>query len=95
MEVVLALALGLTLGVGLGAAYATRIAAIRRAALGTHTQLARIWPETMPDRSAADMLAGLIRIHLGGETYELPVLPRGASRRWLQSLDQRFADLAA
>ena len=90
----LALALGLLVGSGAGLVYGLRLAARRRAALGAHAQLARLWPAEIPGRSAADILAGVIRVTLGGSTYELPVLPRAASRAWLESLDARFADLA-
>ena len=90
----LILALGFLLGVGFGAARAFRLAAQQRAARGANAALARFWPEQMPNRSAADILAGRIRIVLGGSVYDLPVLPRGASRRWIESLDARFHSLA-
>lgn len=90
----LALALGLLVGSGAGVVYGLRLAARRRAALGAHAQLARLWPAEIPGRSAADILAGVVRVSLGGSTYELPVLPRAASRAWLESLDARFAVLA-
>jgi hypothetical protein len=92
---VLALALGLLVGLWVGATYAIRLAARRRAALGAHAQLARLWPAELPERSAADILAGVVRIVLGGQVFELPVLPRAASRAWLESLDVRFATLAS
>ncbi len=91
---VLALALGLLVGLWAGAGYGVRLIERRRQALGAHAQLARLWPAELPARSATDVLAGVIRVALGGKTYELPVLPRAASRRWLQSLDARFAALA-
>lgn len=91
----LALALGFLLGLGVGAARAYRMAATRRAAAGASGALARIWPETMPARSAADIMAGRIRVVLGAYSYDLPVLPRRQSREWLASLDSRFATLAA
>lgn len=91
---VLALALGALAGFWGGATYALRLAARRRAELGAHAQFARLWPAELPARSAADILAGVVRVALGGHVYELPVLPRGASRAWLESLDARFADLA-
>lgn len=91
----LALILGFVLGLGAGAARAFRLAAARRAAAGASGALARIWPETMPARSAADIMAGRIRIVLGGQVTDLPVLPRRQSREWLASLDSRFSVLAA
>ena len=91
----LALTLGLLVGLWVGAGLGIRLAARRRAALGTHAQLARLWPAELPGRSAADILAGVIRVSLGGTTYNLPVLPRAASRAWLENLDTRFAELAS
>lgn len=91
---VLALALGLLVGLWAGAGLGLRLAARRRAALGAHAQLARLWPAELPGRSAADILAGVVRVSLGGTAYELPVLPRAASRAWLEQLDARFAELA-
>jgi len=52
-------------------------------------------PDVTPTRSAADILAGRVRVYLGGTTYDLPVLPRGPAKRWLEQLDARFATLAA
>lgn len=95
LAILLALGLGLLAGAWAGASYGVRLAARRRDALGTHAQLARLWPAELPARSAADVLAGVIRVVLGGRTYELPVLPRAASRRWLETLDNRFAALGA
>jgi hypothetical protein len=94
LTAVLALALGLLVGLGAGVAYGLRLAARRRAGLGAHAQLARLWPAELPTRSASDILAGVIRVSLGGRVFELPVLPRAASRAWLENLDSRFADLA-
>lgn len=94
LPVFLALGLGLLAGAWAGASYGLRLADRRRKALGAHAQLARLWPAELPVRSATDVLAGVIRVALGGTIYELPVLPRGASRRWLESLDARFAMLA-
>lgn len=93
--VALALALGFLAGLGVGAMRALRLAARQRAVLGASAGIARLWPETMPERSAADILAGRIRVALGGVAYDLPVLPRGASRRWLESLDTSYAALGA
>lgn len=95
LEVILALALGLLVGLGAGASLALRLVARRRAAAGLSAGIARLWPDQLPSRSAADILAGRIRVVLAGTTYNLPVLPRGASRRWLEQLDERFAGLAS
>jgi hypothetical protein len=94
LVVVLALTLGFVLGVGVGALRAFRIAARRRSLAGANAGLARLFPENLPTRSASDILAGRIRVVLGGVGYELPVLPRRASREWLESLDARFAAIA-
>lgn len=95
LAALLALALGLLVGLWAGATYGIRLAARRRASIGAHAQLARLWPAELPARSSADILAGVVRVSLGGTVYELPVLPRAASRAWLESLDTRFAALAA
>lgn len=93
--IALALALGFLVGLGVGAMRAFRIAAKARAMTGASAGLARLWPDAMPERSAADILAGRIRVVLAGQVYDLPVLPRGASRRWLESLDSQYAALGA
>lgn len=90
----LAFVLGLMIGTGVGVARAFRLAARQRAALGASSAIARLWPEAMPERSAADILAGRIRVILGGLPYDLPVLPRGASKRWIESLDSQYRTLA-
>lgn len=90
----LTFALGLLVGLGVGAARAFQLVSNRRAIAGMNAGLARFWPETLPARSAADILAGRVRVVLGGVTYDLPVLPRAASKRWIESLDGRFASLA-
>lgn len=95
LVVALALALGFLLGVGVGAARAFRLTTQRRAAAGASAALASFWPEAMPERSATDILAGRVRLVLAGIPYDLPVLPRGESRRWLESLDLQFATLGA
>ena len=94
IAILLALGLGLLAGAWAGVGFGLRLSERRRQVLGAHAQLARLWPETLPQRSAADILAGLVRVALGGKVYEIPVLPRAASRRWLESLDARFATLA-
>lgn len=91
---VLALALGLLVGSWVGARLALRRYLAARAAIGAHAQLARLWPAELPERSAADIMAGVVRVVLGGRDYMLPVLPRAQSRAWLESLDTRFATLA-
>lgn len=95
IAIALALMLGLLVGLRIGAWRAFRLVAQRRAMLGAAASLARFLPSEMPTRSAADILAGVIRVVLGGVMYELPVLPRAASRAWLDSLDARFAALAS
>ncbi len=93
MELLFAAGFGFLLGAGLGQLRAARRQAARRAAAGAASGLARFLPAAAPTRSAADILAGRIRILLGGALYELPVLPRAASRRWLEALDERWAQL--
>lgn len=92
---VLAGALGFTLGVVAGARRALALARTGEALRRLNSQVAPLMPEVVPTRTAADILAGRIRVLLGTTTYELPVLARGPSRRWLTGLDLRFATLAA
>lgn len=98
MDLILVAALALALGFLLGALVGARrtLAMIRsgrnlRAVGGVVGGMA----SEVPARSSADVLAGRIRVLLGGTTYELPVLARGPSRRWLETLDTRFESLAA
>lgn len=91
----LALALGLVLGISVGAALTARAAAYRRRMAGTNAAIAKLWPDTLPERSAADIIAGRIRVVLADIPYDLPVLSRGASRRWLETLDTSYAALGA
>lgn len=91
---VLALALGLFVGLSVGAWRAFVLAERRRQVAGLNARMARFWPAELPARSATDILAGRVRIVLGGATYDLPILPRAASRRWIEGLDERFAVLA-
>lgn len=91
----LALALGFVLGLGVGAARAFRLAAQRRRIQGLNARMAHLWPESLPTRSATDIMAGRVRVYLGGAVYDLPVLPRRASREWLEGLDERFHALGA
>lgn len=85
---------GFVVGVAFGAIRAFRVAAARRAAAGAAAGLASLGLETLPTRTAADILRGRIRVVLGGSAYELRVLPRRASREWLGKLDADFAGLA-
>jgi hypothetical protein len=94
VSLLFALALGVLIGAGIGVRSGLRLAERRRATSSAHAQLARLWPGQLPQRSAADILAGVIRVSLGGLTYTLPVLSRKAAREWLESLDRRFAALA-
>lgn len=95
LTIVLALALGFVIGLVVGARRALNLVLAGRAVRSSSARLARFMPETMPARSAADILAGRVRVLLGGTTYDLPVLARGPSKRWLEQLDARFATLAA
>lgn len=89
------LILGLVLGTVSGAAWTARQIARRKAAAGTSAVLARILPDTLPVRSTADILAGRIRLVLGGVPYDLPVKSRREGRAWLEALDERFHGLAS
>lgn len=91
----LAATLGFVLGIAVGAARAFRLAAQRRAVAGAAAGIGRMAVDALPTRSAADILSGRIRIILGGLPYDLPVLPRRASREWLEALDARFAHIAS
>jgi len=95
MEILLALALGGLAGYLAGAARVT--AQVRRGRLvrKAGAALAPLLPEAGPARSLADIFANRIRVRLGGITYELPVLPRAANRRWLESLEGQLAATAA
>lgn len=95
LAIVLALALGFVLGLVVGARRAFNLVLSGRAVRTASARIARFMPETVPTRSAADILAGRVRVTLGGTTHDLPVLPRGPSKRWLEQLDARFATLAA
>lgn len=90
----LALALGFVLGLLAGARRAFNLIASGRSLRSTSARIARLMPETVPTRTAADILAGRVQVVLGGTTHALPVLARGPSRRWLEQLDARFATLA-
>ena len=88
--VVLALALGFVLGAGFGAVRAFRALGRYR---GQAATMARFLPAAIPHRTAADALAGRVRVLLGGVEYTLPVLSRGASRKWLAELDAKWGAL--
>lgn len=92
--IVLALALGFVLGLVAGARRAFNLVLSGRAIRTSSARIAAFMPDTLPTRSAADVLAGRVRVVLGGTTHDLPVLPRGPARRWLEQLDARFAALA-
>jgi hypothetical protein len=47
----------------------------------------------LPERSVEDVLAGRLRIRLGGEWYVLPVLTIGQNREWVESLDAQMQPL--
>jgi hypothetical protein len=88
-------ALGFVLGAWVGTAIVLRIIAARRTLAATGATFARLFPSDLPERSAADILAGVVRVSIGGGLYELPTLPMEASERWLASLDERFAAVAS
>lgn len=85
--------LGFLLGVGATSARFARLERARRATLGAASGIARVGLEVLPERSAADILSGRIKIVLGGLPFVVPVLPRRASRDWLAKLDARFAEV--
>lgn len=94
IAVALALGLGFVLGLVVGARRAFNLILSGGALRATSARIARVMPESMPTRSAGDILAGRVRVRLGGTTYDLPVLARAPSKRWLEQLDARFATLA-
>jgi hypothetical protein len=94
LSIVLALAFGFVIGLIVGARRALNLVLSGRAVRTTGARLAHFMPPTVPIRSAEDILAGRVRIVLGGTTHNLPVLARGPSKRWLEQLDARFATLA-
>lgn len=98
MEVVLVAALAASLGFFLGLVVGARRAInlfMSGRALRTTNAALGFMPDTMPTRSASDILSGRIRIWLGATEYDLPVLPRAQSRRWLEGINARFALLAS
>lgn len=46
-----------------------------------------------PERTVEDVLAGRLRVTLGGETYVLPVRSIASNRRWVESLDAEMIGL--
>src|SRR5262245_58562624 len=82
---------------GLGVAFGSRRAfSLVRVARRNRETAARMSPfldGVVPTRSAEDILSGRVRVRLGGLTYDLPVLPRRASREWMASVEQRFSEL--
>lgn len=91
----LALVLGFVLGSVVGARRTLALVMTGRTIGRTAQQVAGFMPAELPARSAADILAGRIPVLLGSHRYDLPVLARGPSRRWLETLDARFTSLAA
>jgi len=89
------LALGFAVGWGAGVLRTLRQAARRRAIAGVASALIALWPESLPRRSAADMIAGRINLFLGGELYELHVLPGWANAKWSSDLDAAFTAMLA
>ena len=94
VAVLLALIIGLIVGSLLGASRAFRMVSAARRYRSADSRLARFMPSAPPTRTPADILAGRIRVVLGGVPYDLPVLPRNASRQWIENLDASFASLA-
>lgn len=90
----LAIAFGFVLGVIVGARRALSMALSARSLQGVRASVASFMPPDLPTRSAKDLIAGRIRVVLGDTIYELVVLPKGPSRRWLEQFDVRFATLA-
>jgi hypothetical protein len=97
VEVLLAVILGGVAGIVggffIGARYTFGLLSSGRAIRSAGARMALLMPQDVPTRTAEDILAGRVRIQLGITTFVLPVLPRGPSRRWLESLDQRFINL--
>lgn len=94
LVIVLALALGFVIGLIAGARRTFGLIVAGRGVRAAGGRLARFMPSQVPTRSAADILAGRIPVLLGGTSYDLKVLPRAPSKRWVEQLDSRFAVLA-
>lgn len=86
-------AAGLSVGFLVGAWRTFVLVRRRKAVLGAAAGIARVGLEALPTRSSADILSGRINIVLGGLPYTLPVLPRRASREWIEHVDETFASL--
>lgn len=95
LRLVLALTLGALVVLRIGASLGVRLERRRKALARIPGHMARLFPGTMPARAPEDILAGIVRVWLGGQFYSLPVLSRAASREWLASLDERYTALAA
>jgi hypothetical protein len=102
MDFLLVLLVGVALGAGLGLLAGAALGARRtyevigRRAAATRsaaTGFASIGLESLPQRAAADIIAGRVTILLGGFPYTLKVLPRDANAEWRAELDAQFADL--
>jgi hypothetical protein len=91
----LALGLGLLIGFGAGVRRTLRLYRAGRLVQSTSEALGRIFGEEFPRRSAVDMLAGRVRVTLGGVRYDLPVLNRRESREWLATLEARLSALVS
>ena len=48
-----------------------------------------------PERTVEDVLAGRLRVTLGGQPYVLPVRSIASNRRWVESLDAELGGLMA
>lgn len=46
-----------------------------------------------PERTVDDVIHGVLRVRLGGETYVLPVRSIASNRRWVESLDAEMGVL--
>lgn len=86
-------AAGLSVGFLVGAWRTFVLVRRRKAVLGAAAGIARVGLEALPTRSSADILSGRINIVLGGLPYTLPVLPRRASKEWVEALDGRYAGM--
>jgi hypothetical protein len=99
MEQAVLFALVAILSFGLGlVAGARRMQSLYRQGRIIHSTaaaLSSVFGEEVPRRSVADMLAGRVRVTIGGLRHEMPVLSRAESREWLASLDARLSALAA
>lgn len=51
--------------------------------------------QLLGERSAQDIIAGVVRVRLGGLEYQLPVLSIAANRRWHAQLEGSLVNLVA